>query len=373
MVDFWTYKKEYKKNKSKILNKINKVLDKGNIFFGNELNVFEKKFIRKYKSKYGVAVGSGTDALLISLISLDLRKEDEIIVPANTAIPTVSAIINAGYKPKLVDIGSDYLINVNKLEKEINSKTKVIIPVHLYGQACQMDKILKIANKYKIKIVEDCAQSQGAKFKNKYVGTFGQFGCFSFYPTKILGAYGDGGFILTNNFDLYQKIRRIRFYGIETYNKKNKFYNQYYANINGINSRLDEIQSAILNHKFLSVNKFINKRRELAKTYIKNLSHSGLILPLQNNECYHVYNSFTVFHKKRTLIIKKLKSKGIGIRIIYQHSIHKMTAYKNLLKSKSLKNVDYFSRGIFSLPLYPELSKKDVLKICKNLNYILKN
>ena len=371
MINYWSYKIEYKKNNKKYLNNINKVLQKGNIFFGDQLKKFEKTFIKKYKSKYGIAVGSGTDALLISLISLELKKNTEVIVPANTAIPTISAIINAGYKPKLVDVGNDYLIDTKKLETEINKRTKVIIPVHLYGQACQMDKIIRIAKKYNLRVIEDCAQSQGAKFSNKFVGTFGDFGCFSFYPTKILGAYGDGGFIITNNFNLYEKIKRIRFYGIETNNKKNKFYSEYYANENGVNSRLDEIQSTILNLKIPLVNTFIKKRRILAKIYLDQLKNTSLKLPIENKYCYHVYNVFTVFHKDRSKIIKKLKLKKVGTRIIYPHAIHKMKAYKKLLKSKSLINVERFSKGIFSLPLHPELNKNDINNICKKLINII--
>ena len=177
-----------------------------------------------------------------------LKKGDEVITASNTAIPTVSAIVNSGAKPVLVDINDDYLIDIDKLKKAITSKTKAIIPVHLYGKPCEIDKVLNICKKRKIHLIEDCAQSQGAKFKNKYVGTFGSFGCFSFYPTKILGAYGDGGFILTNSFDAYKKIKRLRFYGIETV-ENSKFKNEYYANENGVNSRLDEIQASILNNK----------------------------------------------------------------------------------------------------------------------------
>ena len=371
MINYWSYKKEFKKNNKKYLNNINKVLQKGNIFFGDQLKKFEKTFIKKYKSKYGIAVGSGTDALLISLISLELKKNTEVIVPANTAIPTISAIINAGYKPKLVDVGKDYLIDTKKLETEINKRTKVIIPVHLYGQACQMNKIIRLAKKYNLRVIEDCAQSQGAKFSNKFVGTFGDFGCFSFYPTKILGAYGDGGFIITNNFNLYEKIKRIRFYGIETNNKKNKFYNEYYANENGVNSRLDEIQSTILNLKIPLVNTFIKKRRILAKIYLDQLKNTELKLPIENKYCYHVYNVFTIFHKDRSKIISKLKLKKVGTRIIYPHVIHKMKAYKKLLKSKSLINVERFSKGIFSLPLHPELNKNDIYNICKKLTNII--
>ena len=181
-----------------------------------------KIILKKYNSKYAVGVKTGTDALIISLMALNLKMGDEVITAANTAIPTISAIVNSGAIPKLVDIRDDYLINVNEIERLINKKTKAIIPVHLYGKACDMNKICAIAKKYNLKIIEDCAQAQGAKYKSKFVGTFGEFGCFSFYPTKILGGYSDGGMILTNNFKLYQKIKKIRFYGIDT-NKKTNF------------------------------------------------------------------------------------------------------------------------------------------------------
>ena len=189
MIRFWSYKRELARYKKKIYSKINKSLNSGQIFFGKELSEFEKKFIKKYKSKYGIAVGSGTDALFIGLKSLGVRNGDEVITAANTAIPTISAIRSLGAIPRLVDVGKDYLLDVNKIEKEITKKTKVIIPVHLYGQTCKMNEIIKIAKKYRLKIVEDCAQSQGAKYKNKFCGTIGKLGCFSFYPTKILGAY----------------------------------------------------------------------------------------------------------------------------------------------------------------------------------------
>ena len=195
MIRFWSYKRELKKYEKKISYGIKKTLNSGQIFFGNELLKFEKNFIKKYRSKYGVAVGSGTDALFIALKSLGIKKGDEVITAANTAIPTISAIRSTGAMPKLVDIDDNYLIDVSKIEAEITKKTKVIIPVHLYGQVCNMDKIKKICKKNNLTIVEDCAQSQGAKYKNEFCGTIGKFGCFSFYPTKILGAYGDGGFI----------------------------------------------------------------------------------------------------------------------------------------------------------------------------------
>ena len=373
MIKFWSYIREYKKIRKEILNKLDKTILKGVTFFGNELKSFEGNFLKKYKSKFGIAVGSGTDALLISLRAINIENGDEVITSANTAIPTISAIVNCGAKPRLVDVGEDYLMDTSKIEKLINKKTKAIIPVHLYGQSCDMDKINKIAKKYKLKIIEDCAQAQGAKYKNKYVGTIGDFGCFSFYPTKVLGAYGDGGFIITKNIKDYRKIRRLRFYGIETSDKKNTFYNKYYANENGFNSRLDEIQSSILNVKLKYLDKFINRRVQLANLYIKYLEKTELKLPKINKFNNHVFHLFTVSHPKKREIVKILEKKNIGTRVIYPYPINIMKAYKNFkFKHKDYVNSNKFSKTIFCLPLYPELKNSEVKKICNTLINILK-
>ena len=373
MISFWSYKREYKKFNKKILSKLDKVLLKGNIFFGSELKKFEKNFLSKYKSNYGIAVGSGTDALYISLKALNIKNGDEVITAANTAIPTISAIVNSGAIPKLVDVGEDYLIDPLKIEKQINKKTKAIIPVHLYGQSCDMDKIKKIAIKHNLKIIEDCAQAQGAKYKNKFVGNFGDFGCFSFYPTKILGTYGDGGFVIAKNFKDYEKIKRLRFYGIETSNKRNIYYNKYYANENGLNSRLDEIQSSILNLKMKYVNNYISQRNKLANLYLKYLKETSLKLPKTNKTNQHVYHLFTVRHSKRNFIIKMLNKKKIGTRIIYPFPINNMNGYKKFnFNNKELKNTIKYSKEIFSLPLYPELKVSEVKKICSSVKEILK-
>ena len=371
MINFWSYKNEYKKYGPKFNNFFDQTLKSGQIFFGPNLKKFESNFIKKYKSKYGVAVGSGTDALLISLMSINIKNGDEVITASNTAIPTISAIVNSGAKPILVDVKEDYLIDVGQIEKKITKKTKAIIPVHLYGRSCDMEKIVKISNKYKLSIIEDCAQSQGAKLNNKFVGTFGSLGCFSFYPTKILGGYGDGGFILTNNFKLYSNIKKIRFYGIDTIDKKNQFYKKYYSNINGLNSRLDEINSKILNFKLNKVNKFILKRRKIARIYDEELKNTGLKLPIKNNNKYDVYHLYTVYHKKRDLIIKKLLKEKIQTRIIYPFPVHKMKAYSKFFINEKYDVSEIVSKGIFSLPLYPELNVKDVYYICRKLKKIL--
>ncbi len=372
MIKFWSYKRELRRYEREINRKIKKSLNSGQIFFGNELSEFEKKFTKKYKSKYGIAVGSGTDALFIALKSLGIKNGDEVITAANTAIPTISAIKSTGAIPRLVDIDDDYLIDVSKIETEITKKTKVIIPVHLYGQTCDMDNIIKISKKYKLKIIEDCAQSQGAKYKNKFCGTIGKLGCFSFYPTKVLGAYGDGGFILTNDYNLYKKTKRIRFYGIETVDKKNSFLNKYYSNEDGINSRLDEIQASILNFKLSIIEKLIKKRRQLADLYNKELSETDLVLPKLSKNSDHVYHLFTVYHPKRDKIIKELRKNYIETKIIYPYPIHKMKPYKVLIKNaKKLKNSEIKAKGIFCLPIYPELKNMEVIKICRVIKKIL--
>jgi|TARA_B100001093_G_scaffold35913_1_gene30861 aminotransferase EvaB len=371
MIKFWSYKREYIKYKKQILSLVDKSINKGSIFFGNELTNFEKNFVKKYKAKYGIAVGSGTDALTIAIKSLNIKFGDEIITAANTAIPTITAIINAGARPKLIDIGEDYLIDISKIEKEITSKTRAIIPVHLYGQACNMDAIIKIAEKNKIQIIEDCAQSQGSLYKNKYTGTIGKLGCFSFYPTKILGAYSDGGFILTNDYKIYKKIKRLRFYGIETVENR-KYKNKYYSFENGYNSRLDEIQAAILNFKLKNVSNFINRRRKIAQIYLKELANTGLVLPNENDNLKHVYHLFTVSHPKSEKITSQLKKQKIETRKIYPFPIHKMKAYSKIIKNKkSLRNSEIKSKSIFCLPLYPELKDAEVKIICKSLKKIL--
>ncbi len=377
MIKYWSYLDEYKKYRSTILKSIDKTLKSGTLFFGKELNKFEISFKKANNFKYGIAVGSGTDAILVALKALDIgnNSNDEVITVSNTAIPTVSAIVSAGAKPVFVDVKSDYLIDPKKIIKKINKNTKAIIPVHLYGHSCDMREIIKIAKEYKLKVIEDCAQSQGAKYNNKYVGSFGDFGCFSFYPTKILGAYGDGGFVSTNSKKLLKKIRQIRFYGIEQNDKKNKYNLKYYSNVHGINSRLDEIHSSILNFKLKKVNNFILKRKKIAKIYFRALKNTKLTLPVIRKNCDHVFHLFTVYHKKRDEIIKKLDKKKINVRIIYPYPIHLMRGYKkfNSLKKINLPETERLYKGIFSLPLYPNIRVSEVKKVIIEIKKILKN
>lgn len=372
MIKNWSYSEEYSSLKKKILKKIDNVFKSNELLFGKELKNFEKSFSKKYKYNYCIGVANGTDALKLSLRALNLEKNSEVILPANTAIPTISAIIDSGLKPKFADVGDDFLLDCNKLENYINKKTKVIIPVHLYGQACDMNKILKISKKYNIYIIEDCAQAQGAKYQGQYVGSFGISGCFSFYPTKILGAYGDGGLISTNNFRFYTKILRLRYYGMEKKDSQNKWFGKYYAIENGTNSRLSEVQAGILNIKLPYVDRWIRQRRSIARYYDENIKNKIIVKPISDEKNYHAYHLYVISLPNRDKILRIMNKQKIQINIQYPYPLHKMQAYKKYVCNNCdcLSNSEKKSDEIMSLPMYPNLKIKDIKKIVKILNSI---
>jgi len=372
MIEYWNYLDEYKIEKKKILHSVDRVFKSGTLLLGSELKKFEKNYSKFNKSRFGMGVANGTDALYIALKCLNIGKNDEVITVSNTAIPTVAAIINTGAKVKFADIGKDFLIDTDKIINLINKKTKAIISVHLFGQICEMTKILKIAKKYKLKVIEDCAQATGATYKGKKAGTIGDVGCHSFYPTKILGAYGDGGFITTNNKKLFEKMHRFRFYGIDTLGVNKKWKNKYYSIDRGINSRLNEVQSSILNLKLIKLSRVIKRRRVIARKYFEGLKNTSLELPLVNKGNFHVFHIFEVAHPKRDLIIKKMKNKKINLSIHYKYPIHEMSGYKEFNnKKEELKETEKKSKKIFSLPIYPLLKNKEIDIIIKNLKDII--
>ena len=364
MIKSWDYLNYYKKNKKEIIKLVDKVFSSGNLILGPEVEKLEKNFSKFIGSKFAVGVGNCTDAIYISLKALNIGRGCEVITVSNTAVPTISAIVNTGAVPRYVDIGDDYLIDTEKIEKLINKKTKAIIPVHLYGQVCDMKKIIKIAKKYNLKIIEDCAQSTGASQNGKKSGNFGDTGCFSFYPTKIMGGFGDGGMITTNNLKIYKKILKLRFMGIDR--KSN-----YFATINGVNSRLDEVHASILNLKLKKINKEIKTRNKISKIYFKGFQNTDLILPKINKNNKHVFYEYVVRSNKRSEIIKKLKKNKIFLKITYPHPIHKMPPYRVYSRESSLANTTKYSKLIFSLPIYPELTKTDQKKIIINIKEIL--
>ena len=362
MIKVWDYIREYDQLREEILKAVDDVFKNGTLIFGPKLEEFETKFSNYHDTKYGIGVGNCTDAITIALKAFDVGVGDEVITTSNTAVPTVTAIVNTGATVKFVDIDEYFLMDINKLEGAITSKTKAIVPVHLYGQMCEMDKVMELAQKYKLKVIEDCAQSHGATYKGKKAGSIGNVGCFSFYPTKIFGAYGDGGFITTNDEKVFDRMRRIRFLGMEKKKMSSGHWNgKYYAIEHGTNSRLDEVHAAILLKKLPYIDEWITRRRAIAEKYLKELSNTKLKLPQERQDNKHAYYIYVVEHKNRDKIISSLAKKDIHLNISYPWPIHIMDAYKHFVCAacSCLKKTEEVSNRIFSLPMYPTLTDKE--------------
>ena len=353
-------------NKSKYINKFKKIINSKNYIKGSELELFEKKFAVYNKSKYSIGVANGTDALELAINSLNIERGSEVITVSHTSPATITAIINSGLKPVMLDIGENsYNINTKIIEKYINTKTKLILAVHLYGLPANILEIQKIAKKNNLYLIEDCSQAHGAMFKNKKVGNFGNMGCFSFYPTKNLGSIGDAGAITTNNKLLYQKLLKLREYGWDK-NKQSIYI--------GKNSRLDEIQSGFLNINLQFLNKNNKKRNLIADNYFKKLNSKFYQLPnYDKNKFYNVFHLFVIQTKYRSKLIDYMKKNNVNLGIHYKLPCHKHLAFKKLSTKKiNLLNTEKISNKIVSLPLYPGLTIKSQKKIISYLNKFAK-
>lgn len=360
IVPFFDATRQLKSIRKEVNLAIEKVLDSGKFILGDEVERFENLFSNYIGMKYGIGVNSGTDAIKIALRALGVKENDEIITVANTAVPTVSAIREAGGTAVFADIDECFNIDSKDFERKITPKTRAVIVVHLYGQPADIDSIIKIAKKHKIKVVEDCAQATGAEVKGKKVGSLSDISCFSFYPTKNLGACGDGGIILTNNEELYKRCRQLRMYGMEK---------TYYSNMEGYNSRLDEIQATILSTKLNYVESWNNKRINLASFYIKNIKNKNIILPKVRTGAKHVFHLFVIRTKKRELLKEYLKENNIGFGIHYEFPIHLQKGYEFLgYKKGDLKITEKISDEIVSLPIFPELTKQEINYIVEKIN-----
>lgn len=357
-ISFNNFKRKYKKGAKKIDSAIKRVLKSGHFILGDELAKFENNFSAYIGTKHAIGVANGLEALQISLIALGIKEGDEVITTSHSAVATALSIKAVGAKPVFVDIDRFYHIDADKIEEKINTRTKAIIPVHLYGQTAEIDKILRLASKYKINIIEDCAQSHGASYNNKNTGTFGALGCFSFYPTKNLGAFGDAGAITTNDDNLAEKCRMIRNYG-----QRNRYEHEIY----GLNSRLDEFQAAILSTELPNLDKNNRRRKEIAKLYAKELSDIKEIkLPQIRNKAEHVYHLFVIESDKRMELQMFLEKNGIASLIHYPIPIHKQKCFA-VYNSLKLPATEEKSQRILSLPIHPYLSNKEVLFICKKI------
>lgn len=358
MIKLYDLEKQYLEIKKDFLKKINSLMNKGDFILSEELRLFEKEFSKFCQTKYAVGLNSGTDALFLSLKCLEIKTGDEVIVPAFTFIATSFAVSFTGAKPAFVDIEKDtYNIDPLKIEKAITKKTKAIIPVHLFGLCANMPEILKIAEKYKLAIIEDAAQAHGAEINGKKAGSIGDFGCFSFYPTKNLSAAGDAGMITTNSRKYYNKLLQLRDCGRS---KK-----RYLHSIIGYNSRLDNIQAALLRIKLRKLNIWNSIRINNAKIYSRLLKDiKEVIIPMVPKNFKHVFHIYPIRTKKRQKIIKEFLEHKIPYAIFYQLPVHLQKANKYLgYKLGDFPEAEKTSEEILSLPIHPNISTKDILKI----------
>ena len=357
MIEYENLKKVNEKLFDKYQDSFNKFVKSGWYILGGQVSKFEDEFAKFCNTNHCVGVASGLDALILAIDAFEFPKESEIIVPSNTYIATILAIVRNGFKPVLVEPDiKTYNIDASKIEQSISKNTKAILVVHLYGKACEMDKIREISKKYDLRIIEDCAQAHGAKFKGQKVGSFG-IGCFSFYPTKNLGALGDAGAITCQDEDYKNKVKSLRNYGSSE---------KYHNNVLGYNSRLDEIQAGFLSIKLEILDKITRHKRELASLYFDNLGDE-FIKPIVSAEYFDVYHIFNIRHKKRDELKKYLFKNKINTEVHYPISPHKQKAMKGIISGNYPISQEIHDTTL-SLPISYFHTKKDIINICKIIN-----
>lgn len=350
---FLEYQKEFEE-------KAIEVLRSGWYVLGKEVSLFEQEFANYSGAKHCVGLGNGLDALWIAFRVLGIGKGDEVIVQGNTYIASVMGITINGATPVFVEPNIYNNIDTNRIEEKITEKTKAILIVHLYGQCSEMNKIMNIAKKHNLRVVEDCAQSHGAMENDKQCGTFGDIGCFSFYPSKNLGAFGDAGAIITNIDDLAQKVRVFRNYGSEK---------RYYNKVVGTNSRLDEMQAGLLRIRLSHLNEVTEERYNICNRYLNEIKNENIELPQVCDGVTTVWHQFVVRVKNRQALIDYLNAKGIGTIIHYPIPPHLAEAYKYLKLSKgSLPITERYADEVLSLPLYNGMTKEEIDYVINNVN-----
>lgn len=360
-VPFVNYPLQYKNIKKEVDAAITRVLSRGDLILCSDVEKFEKNMVSFLDVKYAVGVNSCTDGLIFSLRAADIGKGDEVITVAHTFIATIEAIVHSGAKPVLVDIGEDYNMDVDKLKAVITNKTKAIIPVHFNGRVCNMKKLMAVAKKHNLIVIEDAAQALGATFNGMKAGSFGLSSCFSFYPAKLLGAFGDAGVVCTNNKTLAKKIRLLRDHCRETKNKLVCY---------GFTSRLDNLQAAVLNVKFKYLPSWIKRRRKLATIYHQGLSNINEIFlppsPQLKGRFFDVYQNYVIRAQKRNKLALFLKEKSIETIISNPIPIHHQKPLK--LSHFNLPNTEQFAKDVISLPLIPELNESQIKYVIKSIH-----
>jgi dTDP-4-amino-4,6-dideoxygalactose transaminase len=352
--------KQYYLERKKLLKTIDKVLLKGTYIGGDEVDLFEKNIAKFCNTKYCVALNSGTDALVLALHSLGVRRGDEVITTPNSFIASTAVIVHLGAKPVFVDVKNDQNIDPLQIEKKITKKTKVIMPVHLTGRMCEMDQIMKIARKYKLKVVEDAAQSIGSSFKGKKSGSYGDIGCFSAHPLKNLNALGDSGYLTTNSKKISEYIKNLRSHGMTNRNVVKNF---------GYVSRMDNLQAAILNFRLKNLKDIIQKRRRNADLYFKYLNKNNVNFIEENEKEFNTYHTFVIQVYNRDKLKNYLLKRGVHTAIHYPIPIHLQPAAKKLnYKKGDFEKTEEQAKRILTLPVNQFLKKNDIIFIAKTVN-----
>ena len=373
-ISFFDLKPQYESIKSEINESINNVLQSQSFILGNEVSEFEEQISSYLDCDYSIGVSSGSDALLVALMGLDIGFEDEVITTPYSFFSTAGSIARLGAIPVFVDIDPQtFNIDPNLIEQAITPKTKAIMPVHLFGQVANMEPILAIADKYNLYVIEDAAQAIGAEYKERKAGTIGDVGCFSFYPTKNLGGIGDGGMVVTSNFELAEKIRMLRNHG-----HQKKYQNKFI----GGNFRLDAIQAAVLKVKLRYLDGWMESRRANAIKYSQNFERlfesSELVnrinLPFEISDSKHVYNQFVIkILDDRDQLMSQLKTNGIGTEIYYPLSLHLQECFAYLgYREGDLNQSEIASFQTLALPIYPELPSESIDYITEKIRAILR-
>lgn len=352
--------REYKKYRKEYIAAVNSVFDDSAFILGHHVSDFEKDLSFFTGTKYALGVANGTDALLISLFANGIEKGDEVITTPFTFFATVETIFQAGAVPVFVDIDEEtFNINPKKIEEKITKKTKCLLPVHLYGHPADMEDLTETANKHNLKIIEDCAQSLGARIEQKMTGSFGNCGTISFFPTKNLGCAGDGGAIITNDEEVYKRAKRLRIHGSEK---------KYIHEEIGFNSRLDGLQAAILRVKIKMLEEKNILRRKIAAHYSENLTNR-IKKPAEKRGCFHIYHQYTILCDKRDNLMEYLKENGIDSTVYYPLAMHKQKALlKYGYSSQNYPIAEKCAKTALSLPIYPELSFEEVDYIVEKIN-----
>jgi dTDP-4-amino-4,6-dideoxygalactose transaminase len=355
----FTLNRQNSEHKNELVECFLRVLENGKFILGENVDIFEETISSYCKTDHGVGVANGSDALYLSLIACGIGYEDEVITTPFTFFATAGSICRVGAKPVFADINPEtWNINANLIEEKITPKTKAIIPVHVYGCPADMYTITQVAKRYNLKVIEDAAQALGAKYKEQRAGSLGDAGCFSFFPTKNLGSFGDAGMIVTHDSEIAEKIKLLRVHGAR---------NKYNHDFLGYNSRLDELHAAILNAKFKYFEEWTQRRRKIAELYnnlFKNHLSAGRLLikiPQEPDDAYHVYHQYTIQTSQRTQLQNHLKNYGVGSTVYYPLPMHLQKAFSSLgYRQGDFPVTEAACNEVLSLPMFPELTNEEV-------------